>query len=86
MAVKSCETCEEAKKEIMDHINCQYLPGDRHRSTWESYAAICAHHTKQKICSVECEYGGKRFICGLTRNHEGLHASTEAGNFAWGLK
>lgn len=74
MAKKSCERCVERKVEMVDHVSCQYFPGDRDRSTFESYAAICKNYTEDKVCGARCSLYNR--VCSREKGHKGPHRNT----------
>ncbi len=75
MAKRSCERCVENKTEMVDHASCEYLPGDRDRSTFEPTAAICSHFEEDKVCGVRCpeNAGIQHRTCNRVKGHKGPH-------------
>ncbi len=71
MAKPSCENCVENKTEMVDHASCQYLPGDRDRSTFETNAAICSHFKEDKVCGARCSVYNR--VCSREKGHKGPH-------------
>ncbi len=74
MAKPSCERCVENKGELVDHASCQYLPGDRDRSTFEINAAICSHFEEDKVCGARCPVYNR--VCSREKGHKGPHRNT----------
>ena len=72
MAKPSCERCIENKTEMVDHASCQYLPGDRDRSTFETNAAICSHFEEDKVCGARCPASSNQ-ACNREKGHKGPH-------------